>query len=78
MGSIEEGVAVAEEERVEGVEDTVYVAVGKSVEKSQQLLHWAAQNLSGKKICLLHIHQPDPVNLLSESLFNSGTCFLSF
>lgn len=42
----------------EGVEDTVYVAVGKNTEKTQQLLHWALHNFSGKQICLLHIHQP--------------------
>ncbi|KAJ1391026.1 Zinc finger, RING/FYVE/PHD-type [Sesbania bispinosa] len=67
MGSIEEGVAVAEE-RVEGVEDTVYVAVGKNVGKSQQLLHWVAQNLCGKNICLLHIHQLEPVNSLINTM----------
>ncbi|KAK7343695.1 hypothetical protein VNO77_12645 [Canavalia gladiata] len=67
MGSIEEGFAVSEE-RVEGVEDTdtVYVAVGKNMEKSQQLLHWVAKNFSGKNICLLHIHQPDPLNSFAD------------
>ncbi|XP_020234387.1 U-box domain-containing protein 32 isoform X1 [Cajanus cajan] len=54
MGSIVEGVEVWGE----GVEDTVYVAVGKNTEKTQQLLHWALHNFSGKQICLLHIHQP--------------------
>ncbi|XP_061364478.1 U-box domain-containing protein 32 [Gastrolobium bilobum] len=62
MGSIREGVEVAEERE----EDTVYVAVGKNAEKSQQLLHWAAQNFSGKKICVLHVHQPEPVNSLTD------------
>ncbi|KAK7279931.1 hypothetical protein RJT34_24992 [Clitoria ternatea] len=38
--------------------DTVYVAVGKNLEKTRQLLHWATHNFSGKNICLLHIHQP--------------------
>ncbi|XP_027364151.1 U-box domain-containing protein 32 isoform X2 [Abrus precatorius] len=57
MGSIEDEVAISGE----GVKDTdtVYVAVGKNVEKSQQLLHWAAKNFSHKKICLLHVHRPN-------------------
>lgn len=38
-------------------EDTVYVAVGKNVDKTRQLLHWASQNFSAKKICILHVHQ---------------------
>ncbi|KAL2324548.1 hypothetical protein Fmac_023606 [Flemingia macrophylla] len=50
----------------EGVEDadadTVYVAVGKNAQKSQQLLHWALNNFSAKQFCLLHIHQPHSRN----------------
>lgn len=73
MGSIEEGAAIAED-RIEGLEDTtVYVAVGKNAEKSQKLLHWTTQNFPGRRICLLHIHLPDPENSSSESLFNSRT-----
>ncbi|CAJ1977032.1 unnamed protein product [Sphenostylis stenocarpa] len=46
--------------------DTVYVAVGRNAEKTQQLLHWAVNNLSGKNVCLLHIHQPHALNSLSD------------
>jgi hypothetical protein len=67
MGTIQEQVSVAEE-RLEGVQnDTVYVAVGNNAEKNHKLLHWVIHNFSGKKICLLHIHQPDLINSLSES-----------
>ncbi|CAI8604456.1 unnamed protein product [Vicia faba] len=67
MGSIQEAVSVAEE-RVEDVEnDTVYVAVGKNVKKSQRLLHWVNQNFSGKKICLLHVHQFDHLSSLTDT-----------
>jgi hypothetical protein len=67
MGTIQEPVSVAEE-RLEGVQnDTVYVAVGNNAEKNHKLLHWVIHNFSGKKICLLHIHQPDLINSLSES-----------
>ncbi|KAI3432068.1 uncharacterized protein J3R85_007443 [Psidium guajava] len=38
--------------------DTVFVAVGRNVEKCKTTLHWAARNFSGKRICLLHVHQP--------------------
>ncbi|KAL2562186.1 hypothetical protein AAZV13_20G124500 [Glycine max] len=46
--------------------DTVYVAVGKNAEKTQQLLHWTVKNFSGKEICLLHIHQPHSLNSFSD------------
>lgn len=49
--------------------DTVYVAVGKNAEKTQQLLHWTVKNFSGKEICLLHIHQPHSLNSFCEFLF---------
>lgn len=47
-----------EEERKFDVEETIFVAVGKNVEESKQVLFWAVQNFSGKKICLLHVYQP--------------------
>ncbi|KAI4351710.1 hypothetical protein L6164_006041 [Bauhinia variegata] len=64
MGSIEGVEAV----RLDDVEDIVYVAVGKNVEKSEKLLLWAAKNFGTKKICVLHVHQPENVKSLSESL----------
>lgn len=41
------------------VEDTIFVAVGKSVEKSKTTLFWALQHFSGKRVCVLHVHQPE-------------------
>ncbi|WJX14501.1 hypothetical protein P8452_04754 [Trifolium repens] len=68
MGTIQEQVSVAEE-RLEGVQnDTVYVAVGNNAEKNHKLLHWVIHNFSGKKICLLHIHQPDLINSLNTNV----------
>lgn len=40
------------------VESTVFVAVGKKVKDSKSALLWALQRFSGKKICLLHVHEP--------------------
>ncbi|KAJ7969926.1 U-box domain-containing protein kinase family protein [Quillaja saponaria] len=63
MGSIHE----VEEERVDDLEETVHVAVGKDVEESEKMLLWAVQNFAGKKICLLHVYQPDHVNSMTET-----------
>ncbi|XVF05509.1 hypothetical protein REPUB_Repub05bG0178300 [Reevesia pubescens] len=41
-----------------GEEDKVFVAVGKSVEKTVNLLHWTLKRFGSKDICLLHVHQP--------------------
>lgn len=40
------------------VEETIFVAVGRNIEKSKTTLFWAVQNFAGKKICLLHVHKP--------------------
>lgn len=37
--------------------DFVYVAVGKSVEKSKSLLRWTFRCFGDKEIRLLHVHQ---------------------
>ncbi|TKY51316.1 U-box domain-containing protein 33 [Spatholobus suberectus] len=66
MGSIVEGAAVSGVEDTDTDTDTVYVAVGKNAEKTQQLLHWAVKNFSGKNICLLHIHQPHSLNSFTD------------
>lgn len=39
-------------------EDTLFVALGKDVKESETVLMWALHNSRGKKICILHIHQP--------------------
>lgn len=50
------------------VENTVFVAVGSNVKESKSMLLWALQRFSGKKICLLHVHQPTYSISLSKSL----------
>ncbi|KAL2461552.1 U-box domain-containing protein 33 [Abeliophyllum distichum] len=39
-------------------EDTLFVALGKDSKESETVLMWALHNSSGRKICILHIHQP--------------------
>uniref|UniRef100_A0A7N2MCY9 RING-type E3 ubiquitin transferase n=1 Tax=Quercus lobata TaxID=97700 RepID=A0A7N2MCY9_QUELO len=39
-------------------EDMIYVAVGDIMKESILTLSWALRNSRGKKICLLHVHQP--------------------
>ncbi|GMH08978.1 hypothetical protein Nepgr_010818 [Nepenthes gracilis] len=48
----------SERKRLNDVENTVFVAVGKHVKESESTLLWAARSFPGKKICLLHVHQP--------------------
>lgn len=52
------------------VEETIFVAVGKNVEKSKTMLFWAAQSFLGKKICLLHVHKPAHGVALGELSFH--------
>ncbi|GMH00512.1 hypothetical protein Nepgr_002351 [Nepenthes gracilis] len=40
------------------VDDKLYVAVGREVRESQSTLLWAIQNSGGRKICIVHVHQP--------------------
>lgn len=68
MGSVE----AIEEEREFDVEETIFVAVGKNVEESKTTLFWAVQNFVGKKICVLHVHQPEHVVEPSECLCSAN------
>ena len=80
MGSIQvaQGPLQAGEEDTDTDTETVYVAVGKNVDKTHQLLHWASQKFPAKQICVLHVHHPHPLNSFSESLFESGSSFLFY
>ncbi|KAL6323104.1 hypothetical protein AAG906_027365 [Vitis piasezkii] len=40
------------------VEDKIFVAVGKEVKESKSILVWALQNSGGKRISIVHVHQP--------------------
>ena len=39
-------------------EDIIYVALGTDVRECKSILLWAVQNSGGKRICILHVHQP--------------------
>ncbi|XVE77149.1 hypothetical protein DITRI_Ditri13aG0038200 [Diplodiscus trichospermus] len=58
---------IEEESVADVIEEKIYVAVGKDVEKNKSVLRWALQNSGGKKICLIHVHQPAkmiPINYM--------------
>ena len=65
MGSLVDEI---EGKREYDVEETIFVAVGKNVEKSKTTLFWALHNFPGKWICVLHVHQPSHVLALSKFL----------
>ncbi|KAJ8748935.1 hypothetical protein K2173_013371 [Erythroxylum novogranatense] len=58
------------------IEEKIHVAVGKSVKECKSVLVWALQNSGGKRICIVHVHQPSelipcmggkfPASLLTE------------
>lgn len=54
------------------VEDTVFVAVGKNVKEGKSVLSWALKSFAGRRICVLHVHQPN--HLFSSSKL-TPTCF---
>jgi hypothetical protein len=43
---------------IEVIEEKIFVAVGKSVKECKSMLFWALQNSGGKRICIIHVHQP--------------------
>ncbi|XP_057952848.1 U-box domain-containing protein 32-like isoform X2 [Malania oleifera] len=45
-------------EQLGDVGDTVFVAVGKNLNEDKSKLEWALKSFTGKRICLLHVHQP--------------------
>ncbi|EXC19149.1 U-box domain-containing protein 32 [Morus notabilis] len=55
-----------EEEQVFDVEETIFVAVGKDAKQSERALSWTLNNFSGKKICVLHVHQPSRLLAMTE------------
>ncbi|XP_059651393.1 U-box domain-containing protein 33 isoform X2 [Cornus florida] len=49
---------IVEEAPVRMIEDRIYVTVGKEVKESKYTLSWALHNSGGRKVCILHVHQP--------------------
>lgn len=45
--------------RLVDVENTIFVAVGKREKDSKSVIDWALRSFSGRRICLLHVLQPD-------------------
>ncbi|KAF2568474.1 hypothetical protein F2Q68_00028452 [Brassica cretica] len=50
--------SVTEEPVSRLIEEKIFVAVDKHVAKSKSTLVWALQNTGGKRICVVHVHQP--------------------
>ncbi|XP_021281280.1 U-box domain-containing protein 33 isoform X2 [Herrania umbratica] len=48
---------ITEEPVARVIEEKIYVAVGKDVERNKSVLFWALQNSGGKRICILHVHE---------------------
>lgn len=40
------------------IDDRLYVAVGKELKQSKCTLLWALHNSGGRRICILHVHEP--------------------
>ncbi|XP_052193096.1 U-box domain-containing protein 33 isoform X2 [Diospyros lotus] len=49
---------IVEEPPVQVVVDKVYVAVGKDLNESKSTLLWALHKSEGRRICILHVHNP--------------------
>ncbi|KAH7863046.1 hypothetical protein Vadar_012628 [Vaccinium darrowii] len=43
---------------VHAFEDKMYIAVGTDVRESKSVVTWALRNSGGRKICILHVHEP--------------------
>ncbi|KAH7863818.1 hypothetical protein Vadar_022307 [Vaccinium darrowii] len=43
---------------VHSFEDKMYVAVGTNIKESKLVVTWALHNSGGRKICILHVHEP--------------------
>jgi hypothetical protein len=54
------------------IDEKIFVAVDKHVAKSKSTLIWALQNTGGKKICLIHVHQPSQMIPLMGAKFPVG------
>ncbi|KAL1192133.1 U-box domain-containing protein 33 [Cardamine amara subsp. amara] len=55
------------------IEEKIFVAVDKHVAKSKSTLIWALQNTGGKKICLIHVHQPSQMIPVMGAKFPVGS-----
>jgi hypothetical protein len=58
------------------IEDMIYVAVEKEVKEFKSILLWALQNSGGKRICILHVHQPAQLIPFSRSQIHANPCII--
>lgn len=65
-GDMESGREIVAEPVARVIEDKIFVAVGKSVKEYKWMLIWALQNSGGKRICIVHVHQPSQTIPLSK------------
>ena len=49
---------IVEETNPGVIDNTIYVAVAKDVKESKSNLIWAIQYSGGRRICILHVHEP--------------------
>lgn len=61
---------IAEESVARIIEDKIYVAVAKDVKESKSTVIWTVQHSGGKKVCIIHVHQPAQMIPLSKSATN--------
>lgn len=40
------------------VNEKIYIAVGKQWKACKSSVEWTIRNSKGKKLCLVHVHQP--------------------
>ncbi|XP_011036393.1 PREDICTED: U-box domain-containing protein 33-like isoform X1 [Populus euphratica] len=57
-GKMASGREIVEETVARVIEEKIFVSVGKSVKECKSMLLWALQNSGGKRICVIHVHQP--------------------
>ncbi|KAL0739877.1 hypothetical protein Bca4012_081390 [Brassica carinata] len=67
--------SVTEEPVSRLIEEKIFVAVDKHVAKSKSTLVWALQNTGGKKICVIHVHQPSQMIPVSKYPYTLSVCF---
>lgn len=63
--------------KAEGICDvvnTIFVAVGKNVKEGKSVLSWALKSFAGRRICVLHVHQPN--HLFSPSKLTATRFFI--
>lgn len=49
---------IAEEPVARIIDNIIHVAVGKDVKEGKSIVEWAYRYSGGKKLCIIHVHQP--------------------